>query len=246
MKHLLILALITTTLLLGCSDNSNDITANDAAEVSFHDMTLEELRVNIGNEAIMDLTPEEIAGLVFMREEEKLARDVYLTFHDQYGVNIFNNIAGSEQMHTDAVLLLLDRYGIADPVGDNPVGVFENEALQALYDDLIAEGSQSLEDALFVGCAIEEIDILDLEEYMAGTVYKDLLLVYRHLLDGSFNHLRAYVPFWENQTGLVYEPRFLSVEQFEEIMSASGPGGGNGNGGGGNGGNGGGGGGGNN
>ena len=238
MKHLLILALITTTLLVGCSDNSTDLAANDVAESSYHDLTLEELRVNIGNEEIQDLNPEEIAGLVFMREEEKLARDVYLTFSDQYDVNIFNNIASSEQVHADAVLLLLDRYGITDPVGDNPIGVFQNEELQALHDELITEGSQSLADALYVGCAIEEIDILDLEDYMGDTFYKDLLLVYRHLLNGSFNHLRAYVPFWEQQTGLVYEPRFMSVELFEEIMSAGGPGGGGG--GGGNGGNGGG------
>ena len=42
------------------------------------------------------LSVDEITGLQFMREEEKLAHDVYVTFYQQYGVAIFNNIAGSE------------------------------------------------------------------------------------------------------------------------------------------------------
>ena len=234
MKYLLMLTIIAATLVAGCSDNSSGFSS--ANQSNFHsEIDLETLRVNIGNIALEELTPAEIHGLEFMREEEKLAHDVYLTFHEQYGTNIFTNIAGSEQVHTDAVLILLDRYDIEDPVGDNGIGVFTNEDLQALYTELIESGSQSLEDALYVGCAIEEIDILDLIEHMSHTNYKDLQMVYQHLLEGSGNHLRAYVPQWEQRTGLEYEPRFLSVEAFDEIMSASGPGGG-GNGGGGGGG----------
>jgi hypothetical protein len=239
MKHLLILTLISALVVAGCSDNTSDISSTDQPDV-YSEINLETLRVNIGNQDLNDLTPAEIAGLVFMREEEKLARDVYLTSFDQYGLNIFGNISGSEQVHMDAVLILLDRYEITDPVGDNALGVFQNEDLQTLYNELIASGSESLEEALYVGCAIEEIDILDLQVHMSQTAYKDIIMVYQALLDGSGNHLRAYVPQWEQQTGLVYEPRFMSEEEFEAIMSASGPGGGggggNGNGGGGGGG----------
>lgn len=49
-----------------------------------------------------------------MREEEKLARDVYLTFGEKWGLTLFTNIAKSEQTHTDAVKTLLDRYEIKD------------------------------------------------------------------------------------------------------------------------------------
>ena len=42
------------------------------------------------------LTETDIAGLVFMREEEKLARDVYLTMSDRWGAPVFENIAASE------------------------------------------------------------------------------------------------------------------------------------------------------
>ena len=115
------------------------------------------------------LTADEIAGLLFMREEEKLARDVYLTLNEQWGMNIFNNIAASEQMHIDAVVNLLNVNNIPDPAANNGTGEFANQELQTLYDQLIATGSQSLADALKVGGAIEEIDIMDLDKRMNST-----------------------------------------------------------------------------
>ncbi len=63
------------------------------------------------------LSQEEIDDLVYLREEEKLARDVYLHLYNTWGQWIFENIAASEQQHMDAVKTLLDRYGIHDPVG---------------------------------------------------------------------------------------------------------------------------------
>ncbi len=230
MKHLLILALLATTVLFGCGDDSSDIMATENPVTIDKEIDLDALRVNLATQELQDLNEDEIAGLVLMREEEKLARDVYLTMADLYDLRIFSNIAGSEQIHTDAVLLLLDRYGITDPVGDNPIGVFQNEDLQNLFDDLIAQGSQSLENALYVGCSIEEIDILDLQELMAATDFQDLLLVYGHLLNGSGNHLRAYVRNWEQQSGQEYEPQFMSAENFAAVISAGGTGGGEGHG----------------
>jgi len=69
-----------------------------------------------GDELIKDipesqLSESEMQGLILMREEEKLARDVYTTLGEKWDLNIFINIAGSEQTHTDAVKYLLDRYG---------------------------------------------------------------------------------------------------------------------------------------
>ncbi len=101
-----------------------------------------------------------------MREEEKLAGDVYRYFYDLWGSTIFQNIASSEDAHTDAILDLLNQYGIEDPASADP-GVFSNPDLQALYDELTAMGSNSLKEAFLVGAAIEEIDILDIEEYIA-------------------------------------------------------------------------------
>lgn len=217
--------LLAAFLAVGCNDNSTGLSAVDTHRTDVAALDLGDLAETLADMEIQELTDEEIAGLMFMREEEKLARDVYLTFQGQYDVNIFANIATSEQVHTDAVLMLLDRYGLEDPVGDSPLGDFQDEVLQKLFDDLVAEGSESLAAALYVGCAIEEIDILDLVQYMADTEYADLLLVYGKLLDGSGNHIRAFVRLWEQETGEQYVPRFMSAEDYEAIISAGDTGG---------------------
>lgn len=110
-----------------------------------------------------EVSSAEIEGLLFMREEEKLARDVYLQMADLWGMNIFSNIARSEQAHMDSVLSLIDLFEAVDPVGDRALGEFANQDLQALYNDLVSQGGLSVEDSLLVGGAIEEIDILDLQ-----------------------------------------------------------------------------------
>ena len=95
-----------------------------------------------------ELTTAETAGLLRMREEEKLAHDVYSTLYDQWQLQVFDNISSSELTHTDAVLTLLDRYDLTDPAAGNAVGEFTNADLQSLYTSLVERGSSSLVDAL--------------------------------------------------------------------------------------------------
>lgn len=169
---------------------------------------------------VTDLEDEVIEGLAFMREEEKLAHDVYLSLYDLWGMSVFSNIANSEQTHMDAILTLLDRYGIEDPAADLNMGEFTNPDLQALYDQLVAQGSQSLVEALRVGAAIEEIDILDLQEYLDQTDSADIQQVYSSLLQGSENHLRAFVSVLEQQAAS-YQFQFLSAGAFEAIVNTA-------------------------
>ena len=171
--------------------------------------------------AVAPLNADEIADLTYMREEEKLARDVYITLYDVWGVQVFQNISRSEQSHMDAILTLLDRYGIVDPTVGNAVGEFTNPDLQALYDQLVATGSQSLADALKVGGAIEEIDIIDLEKAVDETDKADIQRVYASLLNGSYNHLRAFVSTLANQTGEVYEPQYMTADAYSTIVNSA-------------------------
>lgn len=184
--------------------------------------------------SVNGLSAAEIEGLIFMREEEKLARDVYLTLYEQWNTAIFQNIAESESAHMNAVLTLLTQYEIEDPVGDKAIGEFQNDDLQTLYDQLVAQGSQSLSEAIKVGAAIEEIDILDLEEYIAQTDQADLIAVYENLVKGSRNHLRSFTETLTQQTGENYTPQYLSPEAYEAIvdpgLETGGQGNGNGNG----------------
>ncbi|MCK4901592.1 MAG: DUF2202 domain-containing protein [Anaerolineales bacterium] len=183
---------------------------------SFQPIALSEVVTSPANG---ELSEAEAAGLIFMREEEKLARDVYITLYDQWGLPLFQNISKSEQTHTDAVKALLDNYGLDDPMLGNEVGVFSNPELQALYDQLVIQGNQSLIEALKVGVAIEEIDILDLEERLAQTDKADIQRVYENLLNGSYNHLRAFVSTLERQTGETYVPQYMSQDAYDAILS---------------------------
>jgi hypothetical protein len=175
------------------------------------------------------LTDAEIEALQFMREEEKLARDVYLVMYDLWGIPVFQNIAGSEQVHTDAVLALLQAWDLADPAAGLAPGEFANADLQALYDQLIDMGSQSLEDALLVGALVEETDIADLEERLAVVEDPQIIQVFTNLDQGSQSHLRSYVGLWEQQTGETYQPAVLDAAAFADILAGS-NGNGNGNG----------------
>jgi hypothetical protein len=175
------------------------------------------------------ISPEEAADLQFMREEEKLAHDVYVTLYEKWGLRVFANISRSEQQHTEAVAYLLDRYDISDPAAGNDLGTFTDAKLQALYDQLVAQGSKSVPDALKVGAAIEEIDIRDLQERLAATDNAAIERVYTSLLAGSENHLRAFVGNLKAQAGETYAPQYLSQAAYNAIVTASGSqGGGNG------------------
>jgi hypothetical protein len=160
---------------------------------------------SVGYVQAAGLTDAEKYWLTYMREEEKLARDVYLFLYDKWHSRIFNNISISEQRHMDAIKTLLDRYAIPDPAAGNGQGEFTNPELQAQYDELIQQGSVSLVDALEVGVLIEETDIDDLNEAIASTTRKSIKTVYSNLLRGSLNHLKAFV-FNLARQGVIYEP----------------------------------------
>jgi hypothetical protein len=138
------------------------------------------------------LRAAETAALQYMREEEKLARDVYTTLSAKWSTPIFRNISRSEQRHMDSVKLLLDRYGVADPAAGAAVGSFENPSLQALYTKLVQQGSTSFASAMAVGVQIEKLDIADLQSRLAQTDKADIRLVFSQLSRASASHLRAF------------------------------------------------------
>jgi hypothetical protein len=167
-----------------------------------------------------ELSDKEIAGLILMREEEKLARDVYITLGNIWGTKIFSNISASEQTHTDAVKVLLIRYGISDPVVDDTVGVFSSKTMQDLYNTLTIKGKASLTGALIVGATIEDLDIRDLETLKKETTKEDILITYNNLQKGSRNHMRAFVKNIESKGGS-YTPQYISQSEYNSIIAAS-------------------------
>ena len=166
-----------------------------------------------------ELSESEIKGLLQMREEEKLARDVYLSLHQDWAHRIFQNIASSEQRHMDAVKTLLDKYNMLDPVIDDTVGVFSDTKIQNLYFELVQKGRISLVHALQVGALIEDLDIFDLKEFILVADNVDIKTVYQNLLKGSRNHMRSFVSQL-SAYGEIYEGTYLTPEEIEEIVDS--------------------------
>ncbi len=184
--------------------------------VATMDGTVEGTEVDVVDESV--LTADEVAGLLWMREEEQLAHDVYVALGDLWGLRIFENISSSESSHIEAVATLLDRYGIDDPAKGNDPGTFTDPAIQALYDQLVSDGSVSLDAALAVGALIEELDISDLQARAAATENTEITTVYAGLERGSRNHLRAFTSQLDAR-GVTYEPTQLDPAVFDAIVS---------------------------
>ncbi|CAA6824716.1 MAG: Unknown protein [uncultured Thiotrichaceae bacterium] len=165
------------------------------------------------------LSSEEIDSLLFMREEEKLARDVYLTLYEQWNNPVFKNIARSEQKHMDAMVSLLNKFQLNDPVVDDSTGAFVNPELAAMYEEFVEKGRHSEMDALYVGGLIEEVDMEDIQKGIDSTNNRMIKRVYGSLLKGSRNHLRAFVRQIESR-GVTYEPQQLDAEELYEVVDS--------------------------
>lgn len=167
------------------------------------------------------LTQKERDAILYMREEEKLARDVYDSMYIQWGVNPFGNIRQSEQFHMDKMKELIATYQLRDPVFKNndAHGLFANALLKNYYNELVAEGSVALPGALRAGAKIEELDIADLQERIKQTQRPDILATYNYLTMASENHLRAFVRRLK-MLGINYEPVILTKTAFAKIISA--------------------------
>lgn len=169
--------------------------------------------------ATVPLTADEAEDLTYMREEEKLARDIYLGFAELYAAEPFANVANSEQSHMDAMLRLLVKYGLPDPAAGMLIGEFVDPTLQALFIDLRAKGLASVLEALKVGGWIEEVDMVDLAEAIARATKPDLKQAYENLACGSRNHLRAFASNIAIATGVPYVAQYLPQEAVDAILA---------------------------
>ena len=180
--------------------------------------------------------------LIFMREEEKLARDVYIKLSTMYPDHpIFGNIDDSEQRHTNAVREMIAKYGLEDPSTNDNVGVYTGEDYGWYFTEkfslLVERASISELEALYVGAFIEELDMMDINQCPkvivetdngindvseCGKVYTDnadVANLYESLLDGSDSHLEAYVRNIERYIGKGnYQAQVLPQTQVDELL----------------------------
>lgn len=220
---LLVLAFGATLSMASCGKD-NDFTRKNSLDVNqehgYTNFNLDNNQYNLDNLPSESLSDEESASILFMREEEKVARDAYIKLFEKWNQPVFDNISNSEATHMGAMLQLIDKYELIDPVGTSGVGVFANSNLQALYDALLPQGELSQIEGLKVGALIEEVDIIDLQNALSTFVdNQDIKMVFENLMKGSRNHLRAFVKNLKNQ-GVTYVPQHLSQEVFDAIIES--------------------------
>ena len=194
---LMLFGFLTFGLFIACSDNDANLSEEEALVNSVD-------------------SEEDINALLFMLEEEKLARDTYMYLDGLWGIDQFANIKLSEQSHMNAVVKLLVQYNIDHTI--LPDGEFNNEELQDFYNQFVEKGQIDRVNALEVGATIEDLDIVDLENYIKATSNTDIITVFESLQCGSRNHLRSFVRGLEN-SGASYTPQFLSIENYNLIVN---------------------------
>jgi hypothetical protein len=221
MKFILMLALIISIPMSGCEQNEENaednlpLTAEAGQEPGYNS----NMFIHLDTIPAEELSDAEKEGLLFLREEEKLARDVYTTLYDIFPLRPFMNISKSEQQHMNAIKYLLDRYQLDDPAADSETGVFKNTELQELYNTLIQSGKESEIEALKVGALIEEKDILDLKVELEENIdNRDIAFVYENLINGSMNHLRAFTGVL-SRYGVIYIPEILEQSYYDSIIN---------------------------
>lgn len=205
----------------GCSENLNGSTPEYADIISVREdgttsVLLNSLGAVVSDQVIFE--DSELQTLLHMKEEEKLARDVYTVFYEKWGIPVFTNISKAETTHMNAVIFLLKDYG-EDYTKVKEPGAFEDPKFRELYEQLVSKGSVSVGDAYKAGALIEELDIKDLTEQLNVVTNENIKLVFENLRKGSRNHLRAFnhrLTF----IGQTYEPQYISREEFSQIINS--------------------------
>ena len=170
-----------------------------------------------GPAPLVPLSAAEQEMLLFMLEEEKLARDTYVALDARWAAPQFANITSSERSHMDKIATLLAKYGVAYTV--LPAGTYAHPELQALYDQFMIDGAVSEANALHIGATIEDLDIVDLQQRMDATANVDIDAAFAKLQCGSRNHLRAFVGAIIASGG-TYTPQFMDQASYDAILAA--------------------------
>ena len=215
-KNIALMTVLSLTILLSACQKSNPV---ESAAVNMT-ASLALVQKSVSSLPKETLEEAELARILFIREEEKLAYDVYKTLFDKYGATVFQNIPNSELSHMESMLTIIKKYELVDPVDVNPRGIFKNTALQTLYNQLIEKGYISILSAYQVGALIEELDISDLTSSLAVTNNQDVRLVYDFLNKGSRNHLRSFYKNIKFSNG-TYTPIYLSQSEFDSIVNSA-------------------------
>lgn len=139
------------------------------------------------------LTEEQKDMLFFIYQEEKVARDVYITLGKIYNSEkTFRLMQITEQRHLDCTRELCEFYGVdTSSVDESDIGAFESPVLKMLYDAYTEKGKSSFRDALEITEFIGASDV-DMLEHASIGMPSDVVSVYEKLKKGHMNHPNTY------------------------------------------------------
>lgn len=223
-KTLVISGLAALAVSTSCQKNDG-MNSDNVRYASILDVSAEGISIVITpnmQSAFVETQPineEELASLLKMKEEEKLARDIYSSLYQKWGGTIFNRIAAAEENHLNAIIRLLVYYGSPDTLAGE-TGIFTDTNVQILYNELLSKGSVSVEEAYKAGALIEEMDINDLSDALETISNVNIVMVYENLERGSRNHLRS---FYNQLTSLgsFYTPIYITPSEYDQIVTSS-------------------------
>lgn len=165
------------------------------------------------------ISEEESAIIISMKDKEKLTYDVYYSLNEKYSSDIFKKMIQNELQHKELSAGLALKYGINISVNsDNEVGKFSNPKDQNIYDEMMRYGGYSLLDAFRAGARMEEINISEQLDYISKSSNEEIIKVFEIIEKGSEEQLRTFVKELQEE-GITYKPNKLSQEDYDRIVS---------------------------
>lgn len=166
------------------------------------------------------LTDAEKNHVLWMREESKVARDLYTFLFNRWGIPVFKKKMVKEQVNMDRSLTIINKYGLTDPIVKDEQGIYSKENFRQMYVELAMRGNSSLPEALRAAAITEELDIMELEDALQNTITNpDLKSIYNTMAVSSRNHLRAIIEQIQCM-GEIYGPQRLPEKRFYSIVDS--------------------------
>lgn len=159
-------------------------TKDDDQELSFYNASSKQPSEN--------LSGQELQGLIYIVEIQKLQRDIYMAL-DERNINpIFNELYLADAKSLDEISATIEAYGQENPVLDRNVGDFRRTEVQALYDEFTYTVNNNLIEMLTFAVRMEEGTVDDISEFMEQVDgNEDIRQLYTDLLTGSYIQLNA-------------------------------------------------------
>ena len=137
-----------------------------------------------------NLSGQELQGLVFLAEKQKLHRDFYLTTFDITKNKLFEQLYLSDQQSMDLISAMLEKYGEEKLILNLSTGDFILADIQHEYDVSIQSNEKGLDQTLATAIQLEKNMSNDIQMYLDQVVGNDdIVLLYNDMLTELYSQL---------------------------------------------------------